>query len=76
MAIGPISWDEMVKRFRRCDFDGPFYGKGKSPHPFMKRGNHKPPIPNDHGEDISASLVRRVIRIAGISEEEWEKAGE
>jgi hypothetical protein len=74
VGVKPLAWHEMVRGFRNLGFEGPFYGKGKSPHPFMKRENHKIPIPNDHGETIGAPLVRRVIRIVGITDEEWEEA--
>ncbi len=66
----------MVDRFNACGWDGPKYGKGRSPHPFMKKGKRKVPIFNDHGETISAPAIRRVLRIAGISDEEWEHGTE
>lgn len=64
----------MVRKFRNCGFEGPHYGSGNSPHPFMKKGTQKVHIPNDHGADIGVGLLRRVLRIAGISDDQWEEA--
>jgi hypothetical protein len=39
----------------------------------MKKGKLKLPIPNDHGSDISIGLLSRLLRRAGVTEEEWEE---
>jgi len=52
-------------------FEGPFAG-GK--HEQMRKGNLRIIIPNPHGKDIDPALVRRILRQAGISIEEWLKA--
>lgn len=66
-----ISWKKLVQRFRRLGFDGPYSG-GR--HLFMVRRNLKVRIPNPHGEDISKHLVAEILKQAGISPDEWEKA--
>ncbi|HEY4612665.1 MAG TPA: type II toxin-antitoxin system HicA family toxin [Bacteroidota bacterium] len=60
---------ELIAKFRSLGFDGPFSG-GK--HQFMKKGPLKVHIPNPHRSDINASLLKRILRQANITEEEWE----
>jgi len=67
---GPVSRRELVRRFRALGFDGP-YQEGK--HPFMVRGDLRIPVPNPHEGDIGVDLLGRILRIAGISREEWER---
>ncbi len=62
---------EVVRRLRWLGFDGPFPG-GR--HEFMVRGRLKLFLPNPHGGELSAGLVTRLLREAGIPEEEWEQA--
>lgn len=61
----------MVTKFRALGWSGPEYG---TKHPFMKKGNHRQRIPNDHKEDIRPPLLGEILRQAGISKEDWEKA--
>jgi predicted RNA binding protein YcfA (HicA-like mRNA interferase family) len=64
----PISRRELVQRLRELGFDGPFTG-GR--HEFMVRGAVRLIIPNPHRQEISADLLSRILRQAGISREEW-----
>ncbi|MBI4584121.1 MAG: type II toxin-antitoxin system HicA family toxin [Planctomycetes bacterium] len=67
-----ISRRELIRKFRRLGFAGPFSG-GR--HQFMVRGPLKVRIPNPHsGKDIHVGLVREILRQAGISSEMWENA--
>jgi hypothetical protein len=50
-------------------FEGPFAG-GR--HSFMLKGELSLVIPNPHKGDISRSLLRKLLRQAGISREEWD----
>jgi len=53
-------------------YSGPFSG-GK--HQFMLKGKKKIRVPNPHGSgDVHISLVKEILRQAGISSEEWDKA--
>jgi predicted RNA binding protein YcfA (HicA-like mRNA interferase family) len=66
-----ISRKELVRKFRSLGYAGPFSG-GK--HQFMIKGRNKIRIPNPHGAgDINVSLVREILRQAGISDEEWDR---
>jgi predicted RNA binding protein YcfA (HicA-like mRNA interferase family) len=63
-----ISRLELIRKFKRLGFDGPYSG---SRHQFMAKGNLKVRILNPHRDDISKSLVAEILRQAGISKEEW-----
>jgi predicted RNA binding protein YcfA (HicA-like mRNA interferase family) len=64
----PVSWSDLVKRLRELGFEGPYAG-GK--HPQMRRGELTLIIPNPHEGDISVGLLKRLLRQAGISRDEW-----
>ena len=66
--LSPVSWRELVQRFRELDFEGPYAG-GR--HPQMRRGDITVIIPNPHEGDIGVGLLQRLLRQAGISREEW-----
>jgi predicted RNA binding protein YcfA (HicA-like mRNA interferase family) len=66
-----ISRRELVRKFKNLGFAGPYSG-GK--HQFMKKGNLKVRIPNPHQSDISVGLVKEILRQAGISGDDWDKA--
>ncbi len=66
-----ISRKEIIRKFRVLGYDGPFSG-GK--HQFMVKGEKKIRIPNPHhGKDIHISLLKEILRQAGINREEWKK---
>ncbi|MCR4420397.1 MAG: type II toxin-antitoxin system HicA family toxin [Clostridia bacterium] len=67
----PLSRRELIRRLRRLGFEGPFSG-GR--HSFMRRGQLKIRVPNPHQSDISASLIKEILRQAGISQKEWDDA--
>jgi len=66
--MSPISREELIRRLKRLGFDGPFAG-GK--HSFLIRGTRRLILPNPHRGDIGVGLLKRVLREAGVSEEEW-----
>jgi predicted RNA binding protein YcfA (HicA-like mRNA interferase family) len=66
--LAPVSWDEFVRRLRDLGFEGPYAG-GR--HPQMKRGPLTLILPNPHEGDIGVGLLRRILRQAGVSREEW-----
>ena len=69
--FGPVSRRELIAAFRRLGFSGPHQG-GR--HQFMQRGTVTVIIPNPHGSDVSTGMVGRLLREAGISRQEWERA--
>jgi len=67
-----LSRTKLVRKFRSLGFKGPYSG-GK--HQFMARGELKVRVPNPHGSgEISDSLLHEILRQAGISGKEWDKA--
>jgi len=67
--VEALSRKDLIRKFRTLGYSGPFSG-GK--HQFMIKGSQKIRIPNPHGGDISVSLVKEILRQAGISFEEWD----
>lgn len=61
----------LIRKLRALGFDGPYSG-GR--HLFMSKGELKVRVPNPHRGDISAALVSEILRQAGISRDEWNKA--
>ena len=66
--LGPLSWDELVRRLREIGFEGPYAG-GR--HPQMRRGELTLVLPNPHAGDIGVGLLVRILRQAGVTREEW-----
>jgi len=71
--LKPIKRKELIKRLKElgfAGFAGPYSG-GK--HQYMTKGDLRLAIPNPHKTDISADLLMRILRQAGVSREEWDK---
>jgi predicted RNA binding protein YcfA (HicA-like mRNA interferase family) len=72
MAATSISRRVLVRKLRGLGYSGPFSG-GR--HQFMVKGEKKIRIPNPHkGQSVHISLVKEILRQAGISNEEWDSA--
>ena len=68
----PISRRELIRRFHRFGFTGPVSG-GR--HQFVEKGELKIRIPNPHKRgNIDWSLVREILRQAGITVSDWDQA--
>jgi predicted RNA binding protein YcfA (HicA-like mRNA interferase family) len=67
--VSTLARKELIRKFRALGFSGPFSG-GK--HQFMIKGSLKIRIPNPHTGDISAGLIKEILRQAGISSQEWD----
>lgn len=66
----PIKHREMLRRLRALGWVGPYR---RGPHPFMARGEDRLTIPNPHHGDIDWSLMKRLLRQAGASAQEWDR---
>ena len=66
-----LSRKELIRKFRALGFSGPFSG---AKHQFMIKGTQKIRIPNPHLTDIGVSLVKEILRQAGLSTRDWDKA--
>ena len=67
--VAALSRKDLIRKFRALGYSGPFSG-GK--HQFMIKESQKIRIPNPHVGDITASLVKEILRQAGISSQEWD----
>ncbi len=65
--LGPIKKKQLIKYLRVLGFDGPYSGGN---HSYMKRGQLKVHVPNT---DVGVGLLRRILKQAGIPEDEWDK---
>jgi predicted RNA binding protein YcfA (HicA-like mRNA interferase family) len=70
-GLNPVSRRELVRKLKALGFEGPFPG-GK--HQWMRRGSLRLTIPNPHGGAIDPGLIRRILRQAGITLDDWLKA--
>ena len=61
----------MVRKFRKLGWTGPLQG---TKHPFMIKGTRKQRIPNSHTDPVHVSLLREILRQAGLSLDEWDAA--
>jgi len=66
--LTPVSWRQFVGRLRELGFEGPYAG-GR--HPQMRRGDVTVIIPNPHEGNIGVGLLRRLLRQAGVTIEEF-----
>jgi predicted RNA binding protein YcfA (HicA-like mRNA interferase family) len=66
-----VSRKELIRKFRALGYTGPFSG-GK--HQFMIKGKQKIRVPNPHVGDIDVSLLKEILRQAGISSQDWDRA--
>ena len=68
--LGTIKRRDLILYLRRLGFEGPYSG---AKHQFMIKESIRLRIPNPHQEDITAGLLARLLREAGIAREDWEK---
>jgi predicted RNA binding protein YcfA (HicA-like mRNA interferase family) len=66
--LGPVSWNELIRRLRLLGFGGPLQG---GQHPYMVRKDTVLTVPNPHRGEISVDLLSRILRQARISRENW-----
>ena len=67
-SLNPVSRRELVRKLKSLGFEGPFPG-GK--HQWMRRNGLRLTIPNPHQGTIDSALIRRILRQAGITVDEW-----
>ncbi len=68
-AFGPTARRDLVRALHALGFDGPYRARR---HEFMVGRGQRVVLPNSHRGDISAGLLSRILRQAGVSREEWE----
>lgn len=70
-AWRPVSRRQLIAVLRRLGFGRPFSG---AKHQFMVRGDRVLAVPNPHRGGIGVELLALVLRQAGISLRDWERA--
>ncbi len=70
MRLVPVSRSDLIKRLRALGWEGPIPG---TKHQHMVKGDVQLTIPNPHRGDIGVSLLKLLLKEAGISREEWLK---
>ena len=68
-AVGLTKRKDLIRFLKRVGFEGPFSG-GK--HQFMLKEGLRLTLPNPHMQDISPSLLLKILKQADISRETWE----
>ena len=67
--IAPVPYRVLIKKLKKLGLEGPHAG---SKHPYMVIGDTVIILPNPHqGEDVDVSLIKTILKDAGISREEW-----
>jgi len=69
-VIGPIKRKDLIRNLKKLGFEGPFSG-GK--HQFMLKDKLRLTLPNPHKQEISPSLLLKILKQAQISREAWEQ---
>ena len=68
--LKPCSNQVLTRKLKKFGFKGPYPG-GK--HRWMEKENIRLIIPNPHSGDIDVGLIRRILKQANITPDEWEK---
>jgi len=67
--ITPVPYRVLIKKLKKLGLEGPHAG---SKHHYMVIGDTVIILPNPHqGEDVDVSLIKTILKDAGISREEW-----
>ncbi len=57
-----------MRKLKALGFEGPFPG---GQHQWMRRAGLRVTIPNPHGSAIDPGLIRRILRQADITVDDW-----
>ena len=66
----PIKHRELVRRFQKLGWQGP-QQCGK--HPFLVKDSRRLTIPNPHEGDVDWSLMKRILKQAGVTPDDWQR---
>ena len=66
----PIKRRELIRRLRLFGWEGE-YQEGK--HPFLVKSGVRVTIPNPHRGDLDWTIVKRILKQAGVDLDEWER---
>ena len=68
--VKPIKRAELIHFLKKLGYTGPYAG-GR--HQFMIKDNRSVTLPNPHRSEIGREFLRRILREANVSIEDWEK---
>jgi predicted RNA binding protein YcfA (HicA-like mRNA interferase family) len=68
--LGPIKRKDLILYLRGLGFEGPYSG---AKHQFMVKASIRLRIPNPHHQDITAGLLARLLREAGVARDDWDR---
>lgn len=68
--VGPVKRKDLIRYLLQLGFDGPYSGGN---HQFMIKEEITVRLPNPHGGDVGREFLRRILRQAQVSREEWER---
>ena len=68
--LTPLRAEEIIRRLRKLGFEGPV-GGGRHVRMVHHQTRRIIPIPMHRGRDVGVGLVRRIIREAGATPQEW-----
>ena len=67
--ITPVPYRVLIKKLKKLGLEGPH---ADSKHPYMVIRDTVIILPNPHqGEDVDVSLIKTILKDAGIFCEEW-----
>ncbi len=67
----PLKANEVMRKLRALGYDGPIPG-GRHVHMVHHVQKKVIPIPTHGNKDIGVGLLRKIIRDAGVTVEEWQ----
>jgi len=70
--LTPLKPNEVMRKLRALGYNGPIPG-GRHVH-MVHHASHKViPVPSHGNKDVGVGLLRKIVRDAGISVDEWQK---
>jgi predicted RNA binding protein YcfA (HicA-like mRNA interferase family) len=66
--LKPISRTILIRKLKNTGFSGPYSG---AHHQYMEQHDQRIFIPNPHGKDIGAPLLKQIIQQLSISTDEF-----
>jgi predicted RNA binding protein YcfA (HicA-like mRNA interferase family) len=70
--LAPLKASEIVRKLKALGYDGPIPG-GRHLHMVNYATKQVIPIPAHGNKDVGIGLLRKIIREANVTVEEWQK---
>lgn len=68
--LSPLKAQQVFRKLRALGYEGPFPG-GRHVLMIHRTTRKVIPVPMHKGKDIKVGLIRKILREAGITPEEW-----